>query len=154
MSNDNSSDNYLSNKRYIPNNYLEVQEDIIKRKFEEEMSQLNSSSSSSSVAITPSSLRCDHFSEIKTLKICFTGLTICFLIFIMYSQYSYGVLRIENERLIKEINENKHIFNQHIDFTIGYIQKLKDNLDKSIELFIKLKYSNVNNRPPIIYSYP
>ena len=91
-------------------------------------------------------------SEIKTLKKVVIGLIICFLIFIVYSQYSYGVLRVENERLIKEINENKYFFNQHIDYTIGYIQVLKDNLDKTIELFSKLKYPNVNNRPPIIYS--
>lgn len=148
------SEEYLSEKRF-PNNYLEVQENDINRKFEEEMLQLDSSSSASSQSsdtITPSSLRCDHSSEINTLKLMVIGLTICFLIFTVYSQYSYRALRVENERLIKEINENKYIFNQHVDYTIGYIQILKDNLDKTIELFSKLKYSNVNNRPPIIYS--
>jgi hypothetical protein len=100
-----------------------------------------------------SRLICDHSSEINTLKKIVTGLAICFVIFAIYSQYSYGVLRVESERLIKEINENKYFFNQHLDNTIGSIQLLKDHLDKAIELFSKLKFSNVNNRPPIIYSY-
>ncbi len=126
---------------HYPNNYLEIQEENKRRKFEEEIQQLESSTRS-----LPS--------EINTLKKMVIGLTICFLIFAIYSQYSYGVLRVENERLIKEINENKYIFNQHIDYTIGYIQVLTDNLDKTIELLSKLKYPNVNNRPPIIYSYP
>jgi hypothetical protein len=91
-----------------PNNYLEVQEFEQIRRNEKEMSQLDSSS----ITITQNSLRCNHCSEINTLKKVVIGLTICFLIFI----------RVENERLIKEIHENKYIFNQHIDYTIGYIQ--------------------------------
>src|SRR3954466_6772431 len=96
-------DNLDKNRPYIPNNYLEVQEDNEIRTFEEEMS-------SSSVTITPSSFRCDHSSEIYNLKKIVIGLTLCFLIFTIYFQYSYGVLRVENERLLKEINENKYIF--------------------------------------------
>jgi hypothetical protein len=141
-------DNLSENRRYIPNNYLEIQEAIQAQQFEKEITQPESST----VTITPSSFCCDHSSEINTLKKIVFGLTVCFLISIIYSQYSYGVLHVENERLIKEIKENKYIFNQHIDYTIGYIQVLKDNLDKTIELFGKLKYPNVSNRPHIIYS--
>src|SRR6266498_6105614 len=78
---------------HYPNNYLEIQEENKRRKFEEEIQQLESSTRS-----LPS--------EINTLKKMVIGLTICFLIFIIYSQYSYGVLRVENERLIKEINDS------------------------------------------------
>jgi hypothetical protein len=66
--------------------------------------------------------------EINTLKKVVISLIICFIIFIIYS---YGVFRSENEKI--------YFFNKHMDYTIGYIQDFKDNLDKTLEFLKEIK---------------
>lgn len=62
------------------------------------------------------------------------------------------ILKHDNKLMKEQLEQARTDFNMHIDNTIGYIFNLKEELTNVIDLLDKLKFPDIYNRPPVIYS--